>query len=112
MATRIHRFRRLRLVRDEPREELIEPNLAARLRRRLIEDHEHLASTIDGLHVVDRCNCGEAGCQSFYTVSERQARWLWRNGGRTIPLEPGLSVDVVNGLIVAIEVIDPVRSRS
>lgn len=109
VAARIHRLRRLQLVRENERPaEPIDPRLVARLRRRLIEEgHEQLASSIEGLCVVERCDCGQAGCQSFYTVSERQAQWLWRKGGRTIALEPCLSIDVAEGAIIAVEVVEP-----
>lgn len=109
LAARIHRFRRLRLVDDSVRSaEPIGSTLAAVLRRRLLEEgYEHLEPSIGGLSVVDRCDCGKRGCQSFYTVSERQARRLWRKDGRTIPLGAGLSIDVVGGLIIAVEVVEP-----
>lgn len=105
-------MRGLHLVRDsEPEGEPIDAELVAVLQTRLRDaGYEHLASSVETLRVIEPCICGEAGCHSFYTVSGRQARWLWQNGGRTIQLGRGLSVDVVQGLIVAVEMISDTTS--
>ena len=102
-----HRFRRLRLVghQDPPDPEPLNPSLAAALRTLLTAAGEtHLVSAVDELRMVEPCSCGQPECASFYTISPAETRWLWNKGGRTINLGQGLSVDVVDGLIVAVEV--------
>jgi hypothetical protein len=105
MGSRIHSFHFLGGGRrDEPLGEPIDSHLADSLRRRLIETgHGELASKVDQLRVVDRCRCGEPGCESFYTVPARELRRFWGRGGKTIALGPGLAVDIVEGEIVAVE---------
>ncbi|MEV6287416.1 hypothetical protein [Kribbella sp. NPDC051770] len=88
------------------------PRLAGQVRDALTRDGEHeLAAQIDGLPVVQRCECGDDFCQSFHTAPppdggyplERHRNWYAEDS-------PGwdgeLVLDVVDGLVVYVEVLD------
>lgn len=96
---------RLRLVgqQDPPDPEPLNPSLAAAMLTAARETH--LVSAVNELKMVEPCSCGQPQCASFYTISPAEARWLGNNGARTINLGQGLSVDVLDGLIVAVEAI-------
>jgi len=86
--------------------EPIDPPLAITLRDRLTEGgHPELASTVEQLRVVEPCRCSEPDCRSFYTIPAHRIRRGWGRSGETIPLAPGLAVDVVDGTIVALEIL-------
>ena len=103
-----HRLGRRRKPRagDPTSPEPVDPALASILRSRLAAmGADHLLGAVDSLRVVARCSCGDPSCASFYAISPTEARWLWGKGGRTIQLGEGLAIDVVNGLIVAVELV-------
>ena len=85
------------------------PELAGELRR-LLEGagHETLAGQIPTLRIVDRCRCGDSFCGTFYTASKPKG--AWGPGHKTIALDQAtegmLNVDVLNGIIVSVEVLD------
>lgn len=62
-----------------------------------------LAATVAELEIIDACECSDPECASFYTVRRNRAGWLWRRGGRTIELNPDVTVDVVDDTIIAVE---------
>ena len=108
MASRIHSLhRRGGGRRWSATGEPIDPLLAGALRDRLTESgNPRLASTGGQLRVVEQCRCGDPGCTSFYTVPAHQVRHVWGKRGKTIGLGPGLAVDVVDDVIVAVEILD------
>src|SRR5437867_1614944 len=108
MPLKRHHLARRRSLGETPSplvEELAEP-LAAELRTRLEAAGEtELVRAVGKIQVLERCECGDPSCASFYTLPRFQTRWLWNRGGRTIPLRRGLAVDAVGDRIVAVEVI-------
>ena len=99
---------RLRTSRNgnPPSSEPLDPALANALRSGLAAvGVAHLLDAVDTLRVVARCSCSDPSCASFYAISPTEARRLWGKGGRTIQLGEGLAIDVVEGLIVAVEVV-------
>ena len=105
--TRIHSLHRLPGSRiSAATGDPIDLQLAEALRERLTEaGSPELAATVEHLRVVEPCRCGEPGCKSFYTVPAHRVRRLWGKAGETIELAPGLAVDVVDGAIVAVEIL-------
>jgi hypothetical protein len=97
-----------RLARSEPVPlSEIDPVFAEELWAALLAAGEpRLARAVFDLTVADPCPCDDPLCAGFYTVDRFRAAWYWRKRGRTIPLSAGLSVDVVGGRIIAVEVHD------
>jgi hypothetical protein len=93
---------------DRPLLRSVLPRLAAELQRGLSDKgHPELAVQVDSLHVVDRCRCGDSFCATFYNVPPPKG--AWGPGHETIPLDSVaagiVNVDVLNGRIVAVEVL-------
>jgi hypothetical protein len=90
------------------------PELAEELRQLLKAAGEtELAQTGDGLHIVDRCHCGDDFCATFYTQPKPQG--AYGTGHRNIDLESEngmIILDVVNETIACVEVLyrDEVRN--
>jgi hypothetical protein len=66
-----------------------------------------LADQIPSLPVVDRCGCGQSNCALFYTAPRPSG--AYGPGHSNVLLDPkkGLIVlDVVEGRVVAVEVLD------
>lgn len=85
------------------------PNFVGELESLLRSEGESdLAEQVAGLRIVDRCRCGDDFCATFYVVPPPSG--AWGPGHETVPL--GLSsngminVDVLDGHIVSIEVLD------
>ena len=104
---RIHSFHRIPGGRiSAATRDPIDRQLAEALREHLTEASQpELAATVEQLRVVEPCRCGEPGCKSFYTLPAHRVRRLWGKAGETIELAPGLAVDVVDGAIVAVEIL-------
>jgi hypothetical protein len=101
-------------VSDGPLVSTVRPLLAERLEAALrAQGHPELADQVGGLRVVSPCGCENAFCSSFYT-GQPMKRWFRR--GRSIALAGELagsvSVDVVAGKIVYVEVVDLDRARA
>jgi hypothetical protein len=90
------------------------PELATELVALLEQNGEHeLAISAHDLRLVAGCGCGDDFCQSFYT--EPRPHGPYGPGHRCIPLLPAngmLNLDVVNGRIMHVEVLDrpPLRN--
>ncbi|SRR6266496_1413483 len=96
-------------ARDAPLLSTSLPELAGQLRGLLERaGHETLAAQIPHLRIVDRCRCGDSFCGTFYTASKPKG--AWGPGHKTIALDEAtegmLNVDVLNGIIVSVEVLD------
>jgi hypothetical protein len=90
----------------------VDSQLAEELRTTLLAAGEHeLAGAISSLTVAEPCRCDDPSCASFYAVDRFRAGWYWRRRGRTIHLRSGLSIDAVDGRIIAVEVHDRPRLR-
>lgn len=85
------------------------PVLGGQLRDALVaEGEESLAAQMETLRVVARCGCGDDFCQSFYTAPKPDG--AYGPGHRNVLLDPPWSgmliLDVVDGLIAYVEVLD------
>jgi hypothetical protein len=80
------------------------PGFSDELKRALARREPLLAAASADLKIVAACGCGDPDCASFYAVKPSRAARLWRRGGRSIELNPDVTVDVVGGTIIAIEV--------
>ena len=85
------------------------PDVATELARLLAtEGLDALAQQVATLPVVDRCRCEDSFCATFYTATPPKG--AWGPGHKTIPLLDAngrmVNVDVLNGAIVAVEVLD------
>ena len=66
-----------------------------------------LARQIPGLGVIDRCRCGESSCATFYTADRPQGAWKGEHHNLLLGADRGmLIVDVVDGRIACVEVLD------
>ncbi|MFJ9696015.1 hypothetical protein [Kitasatospora sp. NPDC101183] len=85
------------------------PDLAAELTGLLLAEGEPaLALTVADLRLVARCDCGDDFCQSFKTAPTRDGE-PYGPGHRCLPLLPSrgmLVLDLVDGAIVHVEVLD------
>jgi hypothetical protein len=65
---------------------------------------------------VELCSCGDPRCSSFYAIPRFVVQWRWPAHGETVQLDASrgtLSVDVVDGEIVSVELLvrrDELRS--
>lgn len=91
------------------------PSFAAELVRLLRDEgEENLAHCVHDLRIVERCDCGDDFCQSFYTAEKPVG--AYGDGHRNVWLEPEhgmLILDVVHDRIMFVEVIDhpPLRDH-
>ncbi|MFF1874652.1 hypothetical protein [Kitasatospora herbaricolor] len=72
------------------------------------EGESELAACAWDLRLTDKCRCGDGFCQSFKTERRPDGQPFGR-GHRCLPLSPStgmLNLDVVNGRIMYVEVLD------
>lgn len=79
------------------------PQFSDELEQALARIEPQLAATIADLEIVDICDCSDPDCASFYTVKRTRAAWMWHRSGRSIELNPDVTVDVVGDTIIAVE---------
>ena len=66
-----------------------------------------LAEQIEGLELIDRCACGDSFCATFYTAERPEGAWQGDHRNLLLGPERGmLIVDVVDGRIACVEVLD------
>lgn len=98
------------LVRD------VFPDLVAELTTLLEDEGEReLAICVRDVRLVAMCDCGDDFCQSIHTAVHPKGE-PYGEGHRCVPLSPSkgmLILDVVDGRIMYIEILDrtPMRSR-
>lgn len=91
------------------------PDLSRELSELLIRAGEPtLAAQIDSLEIVDRCDCSDDFCASFYTAPKPDGSYGPHH--RNLELEPedgSIILDLVVDRIVHVEILyrDDVRSR-
>jgi hypothetical protein len=67
----------------------------------------HLAAQVPGLHILERCRCGDDFCAMFY-VQPKPTESYGPNH-RCVPLEPEeemLILDIVDEVIASVEILD------
>ncbi|MFF4350153.1 hypothetical protein [Streptomyces sp. NPDC001530] len=102
---------------DHPLVRDVFPDLVAELTTLLEDEGEReLAVSARDLRLVGECGCGDDFCQSLRTADHPQGQ-PYGTGHRCVPLLPSegmLCLDVVDGRIMYIEVIDrpPMHRRS
>ena len=85
------------------------PSFAAELRQLLIEQGEpELAIQVPSLRIFERCNCGDdICCGTFYTQPKPKGSFgPGHRNVRLIPDEGMLILDVADGEIACVEVLD------
>jgi hypothetical protein len=84
------------------------PAFSAELRQLLGEQGEsELAAQVLELRIFDRCRCGDAICGTFYTQPKPNGGFgLGHRNVRLMPDEGMLILDVVDGEIGCVEVLD------
>ena len=84
------------------------PTLARELQELLIKQGEPaLAAQVPSMTLVDRCRCGEESCAMFYTVPRPITPWGAEHRNVVLDAMTGMLVlDVVSGVVVAVEVLD------
>ncbi|MEE1754436.1 hypothetical protein [Streptomyces sp. SP18CS02] len=94
---------------DHPLIRDVFPDLIAELTALLeVEGERELALCAWDLRLVDQCGCGDDFCQSIRTADHPQGQ-PYGPGHRCVPLLPSkgmLTLDVVDGRIMYIEVLD------
>lgn len=94
---------------DHPLVRDVFPDLIAELTALLEDEGERgLAVCAWDLRLVDECGCGDDFCQSIRTADHPQGQ-PYGPGHRCLPLSPSegmLVLDVVDGRIVYIEILD------
>ena len=65
-------------------------------------DRMDLADQVADLRIRSRCRCGDAFCGSFYTATKRGPA----PGLETVPLSSDIILDVIDGAIVFVEVLN------
>jgi hypothetical protein len=84
------------------------PELAEELKILLVKsEFSNIASQVAGLHIVDRCQCGEKSCATFYTAAAPEGEW--GSGHENIMLDAGegfLILDLLDRNIICVEVLD------
>ncbi|WP_370038325.1 hypothetical protein [Nocardioides sp.] len=85
------------------------PDFTGQLRQALVAEGEDLLATqVETLRVIAECGCGDDFCQSFYTAPKPDGPF--GPGHRNVLLDPPWSgmliLDVVDGQIVYVEVLD------
>ena len=72
-----------------------------------IAGRPELAVQIRRLTILELCGCGDSGCAHFYTAPKPAGAYGPGHANVNLPAERGLVIlDVVDGLIVAVEVLD------
>ncbi|MEU2134461.1 hypothetical protein [Streptomyces sp. NPDC018352] len=94
---------------DKPLVRDVIPELVAELTALLETEGERwLAISVRDVRLVDRCGCGDDFCQSIRTADHVQGQ-PYGPGHRCVPLMPAegmLNLDVLDGRIMFIEVLD------
>ena len=84
------------------------PALATELQELLLkQNRSELAAQVPALQIADRCRCGDDFCASFYTQPKPEGSYP--PNLETIELTPTegmLLLDVVNGVIAQVEVLN------
>ncbi|GAB2745036.1 hypothetical protein [Kitasatospora kifunensis] len=102
---------------DHPLVRDVFPDLVAELATLLEGEGEHdLAICVQDVRLVGECDCGDDFCQSIRTADHPQGQ-PYGAGHRCVPLLPSkgmLVLDVVDGRIMYVEVLDrpPMRRHS
>ncbi|MCD0447191.1 hypothetical protein LO763_26600 [Glycomyces sp. A-F 0318] len=90
------------------------PDLVTELRDLLeLQGETALASATEDLRLVERCTCKDRSCQSIRTVY-RPKSGSYGPGHRNVVLRPAkgmLILDVVDGQIMYVEILDRPRMR-
>ena len=84
------------------------PDLAQELETLLARQGEPaLAAQVQQLQIVDRCRCGDSFCATFYTVPCPSGAWGAGHRNVSLDCETGMLIlDVVDGRVTAVEVLD------
>ncbi len=66
-----------------------------------------VVNQVAGLRIVDRCQCGENSCATFYATARPNGAWGVGHENVSLDTENGfLILDLVNRKIVCVEVLD------
>ena len=84
------------------------PELGGELKSLLAKsEFSDVASQVDELRIIDRCQCGEDSCATLYTVTRPDGAWGAGHENVLLDAESGLLVlDLVNRKIVGVEVLN------
>lgn len=70
-------------------------------------DHSSLSSHVQSLRIVDRCDCGDGSCATFFTSPKPSPSWGKGHRNIVLPVEGyDLILDVVEQDIVCVEILD------
>ena len=70
-------------------------------------DHSSLSSQVQSLQIVDRCDCGDDSCATFFTSPKPSGSWGGGHRNIVLPVEDyDLILDVVEQDIVCVEILD------
>ena len=79
-------------------------NLASILRD---QERDDLANQVPTLQIIDRCDCGEPDCATFYTAPRSLGAWGGSHQNLVLPVQGwDLILDLLEGRIVCIEILD------
>ena len=89
------------------------PAFATELQRLLIEKGEsELAAQVPRLAILERCDCGDDFCATFYTLPKPKGAYgPGHRNVRLMPDEGMLILDVVAGEIACVELLDRKDAR-
>jgi len=84
------------------------PELADEIKILLIQDkHIDLANQIETITIHKKCGCGDSFCSSLYTAKPPKGAWGPNHETIVLDAKSGmLNLDVVDGIISYIEIID------
>ena len=84
------------------------PELAEELKSLLAKsEFSEIVNQVAELRIVDRCQCGENSCATFYTTARPNGAWGAGHENVSLDTENGfLILDLVNHKIVCVEVLD------
>ena len=93
---------------DAPRLIDVIPELAEELKALLVKsEFPESVDQVAGLRIVDRCQCGEDSCATFYTATRPNGAWGAGHENVMLDAETGLLIlDLVHRKIVCVEVLD------
>ncbi|MFE2279693.1 hypothetical protein ACFXAE_21145 [Streptomyces sp. NPDC059454] len=99
---------------DHPLVHDVFPDLVAELTTLLEDEREHEpAIVVRDVRLVAMCDCGDDFCQSIRTAAHPKGK-PYGEGHRCVPLSPSegmLVLDVVDGRIMCIEILDRAPMR-
>ena len=78
----------------------------------LLHRAPELAASVDQLRIVDRCRCGDDFCATFYTEPPPEGAFGPRHRTISFEVTDAVILDVVEGRIVCVEVLDRPNVRS